>query len=158
MALGRIWVWKNVSNCLNRLRVVIKSKLYWLRWRNILHSSDYYSIWLDPLIELNLVWNECMFTDMSLSSSTAPINIAYTTKHKYVFKDGYFFTVAPGYYKTHEYGIRLKNVFEVIDTHDMHFSGAKFLAFRVATLVPFETKLIDRSLLSLHEVRKIFVD
>ena len=85
---------------------------------------------------------------------TAPINIAYTTKHKYTFKDGYFFTVAPGYYKTHEYGIRLKNVFEVIDTHDKHFSGAKFLAFRVATLVPFETKLIDRSLLSLHEVNR----
>lgn len=83
---------------------------------------------------------------------TAPINIAYTTKHKYVFKDGYFFTVAPGYYKANEYGIRLRNVFEVIDTHDKHFSGAKFLAFRVATLVPFETKLIDRTLLSFTEV------
>lgn len=83
---------------------------------------------------------------------TAPINIAYTTKHKYVFKDGYFFTVAPGYYKANEYGIRLRNVFEVIDTHDKHFSGSKFLTFRVATLVPFETKLIERTLLSSKEV------
>lgn len=86
-------------------------------------------------------------------SFVAPINIAYTTKHKYVFKDGYFFVVAPGFYKTNDYGIRLSLVFEVIDTLDKHFSGAKFLAFRVATLVPFETKLIDRALLSVQEVK-----
>ena len=90
---------------------------------------------------------------MMFFNFTAPINIAYTTKHKYVFKEGNFFTVAPGYYKNHEYGIRLKNVFEVIDTGDKHFSGAKFLAFRVTTLVPFETKLIDRTLLSVQEVK-----
>jgi Xaa-Pro aminopeptidase len=65
---------------------------------------------------------------------------------------GNFFTVAPGYYKHREFGIRLKNVFEVIDTGDRSESGAKFLAFRVATLVPFETKLIDKTLLSVQEV------
>lgn len=88
------------------------------------------------------------------SSFSAPINIAYTAKHKYeyAFKEGHFFTVAPGFYKNHEYGIRLKNVFEVIDTNDKHSNGGNFLAFQVATLVPFETKLIDRSLLSLLEV------
>ena len=89
---------------------------------------------------------------MPSCSFSAPINIAYTTKHKYVFKDGHFFTVAPGYYKNSDFGIRLKNVFEVVDTHDKHISGGKFLTFRVATLVPFETQLIDKSLLSLHEV------
>lgn len=73
-------------------------------------------------------------------------------KHKYVFKDGYFFTAAPGFYKKHQFGIRLKNVLEVVDTEDKHINGGNFLAFRVTTLVPFETKLIDRNLLSLHEV------
>jgi Xaa-Pro aminopeptidase len=86
--------------------------------------------------------------------SAAPINIAYTTRHKYVFKDGNFFTVAPGFYKHGDFGIRLKNVFEVIDTGDKSDeSSAKFLAFRVSTLVPFETKLIDTTLLSVQEVR-----
>lgn len=94
----------------------------------------------------------CHLIFSSFDSHPAPINIAYTTKHKYVFKDGYFFTVAPGYYNTHQFGIRLKNVFEVIDTGDTHYTGAKFLAFRVATLVPFETKLINRALLSVQEV------
>lgn len=94
-----------------------------------------------------------MFFFLSLLS-TAPINIAYTTKHKYAFEDGYFFVVAPGYYKTNDFGIRLSQVFEVIDTHDKHFSGAKFLTFRVSTLVPFETKLINRALLSVQEVRQ----
>lgn len=87
-----------------------------------------------------------------LFSFVAPINIAYTTKHKYVFKDGYFFVVSPGYYKANDFGIRLSLVFEVIDTHEKHFSGAKFLTFRVSTLVPFETKLIDRAILSATEV------
>lgn len=62
-------------------------------------------------------------------------------------KDGYFFTVAPGYYKKNDFGIRLKNVFEVISS-----TRSGFLEIRVATLVPFETKLIDRTMLSLNEV------
>ena len=98
--------------------------------------------------------NSAVYSCFSLSFFTAPINIAYTTRHKYVFKDGNFFTAAPGYYKHGDFGIRLKNVFEVIDTGDKSDdSGAKFLAFRVATLVPFETKLIDKTLLSVQEVR-----
>lgn len=87
-----------------------------------------------------------------VSLFTAPINIAYKTRHKYVFKEGNFFTVAPGFYKHGDFGIRLKNVFEVIDTGDKTEDGAKFLTFRVATLFPFETKLIDRMLLSVQEV------
>jgi Xaa-Pro aminopeptidase len=95
-----------------------------------------------------------VYSCFSFSFFPAPINIAYTTRHKYVFKEGNFFTVAPGFYKHGDFGIRLKNVFEVIDTGDKSDeSGAKFLTFRVATLVPFETKLIDRTLLSVQEVR-----
>lgn len=121
------------------------------------HSSDYFSFkFIRLVIELNRVWIHYSTGHSSsfLFSSPAPINIAYTNKHKYALRDGYYFSVAPGYYKAHHFGIRLKNVFEVIDTHDrVSFSGAKFLTFRVATLVPFETKLIDRTLLSSQEVR-----
>lgn len=48
--------------------------------------------------------------------------------------------------------MRLKNVLEVKDTNRMHPSGAKFLAFHDVTLVPYEPKLIDGSLLSAVEV------
>lgn len=86
-------------------------------------------------------------------SFTAPIHIAYMSKHKHTFKDGYFISIEPGYYKLNSFGIRLKCVLEVIDTNEKHYSGGKFLAFRVATLVPFETKLIDVTLLNVQEVR-----
>ncbi|CAO1403440.1 unnamed protein product [Diamesa hyperborea] len=86
-----------------------------------------------------------------LGVDESPINIAYTTKYKYTFKDGYFFSIAPGYFKPHDFGIRLKNVLEVIDTNVKHPSGSQFLAFRDTTLVPFEAKLIDKTLLSVQE-------
>lgn len=57
-----------------------------------------------------------------------------------------------GYYKNGEYGVRLKNVLEVKDTGRKHPSGAEFLAFHDVTLVPYEPKLIDSTLLSALEV------
>ncbi|KAL7023026.1 hypothetical protein ACKWTF_012476 [Chironomus riparius] len=81
-----------------------------------------------------------------LSVEESPIYISYTTKHKYALKDGYFFTVAPGYYKPNEFGVRVKNVFEVVNS-----DRKGFLEIRVISLVPFETKLIDKTMLSLNE-------
>lgn len=80
----------------------------------------------------------------------APIELFYTTRYKYTFKDGYFLSIAPGLYKPNEYGIRLKNVLEVVDAGKI--SGIRYLTFRVATLVPFEMKFIDLMLLSPAEV------
>lgn len=48
--------------------------------------------------------------------------------------------------------MRLKNVLEVKDTQRGHPSGATFLAFHDVTLVPYEPKLIDGTLLSALEV------
>lgn len=94
----------------------------------------------------------------SVNFFSAPINIGYTTaKQEFVFKEGYFFSVSPGYYKQNDFGIRLKNVYEVVDTGDRHYSGAKYLAFRVVTLFPFDAKLIDRTLLSQEEVNYCFI-
>lgn len=42
---------------------------------------------------------------------------------------------------------------EVYDTGRFHPSGRKFLAFRDVTLIPFEPKLIDKTLLSSQEKR-----
>lgn len=44
----------------------------------------------------------------------------------------------------------------MLDTGKVHPSGAKFLSFQDVTLVPFEPKMIDRSLLSAPEVITTF--
>lgn len=59
----------------------------------------------------------------------------------------------PGYFKEGDFGIRLANVLEVVDTEKSHPSGAKFLALNDITLVPYEPKLIETALLSAQEVR-----
>ncbi|KAM7362827.1 xaa-Pro aminopeptidase 2 [Cochliomyia hominivorax] len=82
-----------------------------------------------------------------------PIAIAYGHDSRYHFKEGYFFSSESGYYKNAEYGVRLKNVLEVKDTGRKHPSGAEFLAFHDVTLVPYEPKLIDSTLLSALEKR-----
>lgn len=60
----------------------------------------------------------------------------------------------PAFYKQGYFGVRLENVLEVIDTQKRHPSGARFLRFKELTLVPYEAKLIDRSLLSTQEVMR----
>lgn len=62
----------------------------------------------------------------------------------------------PGYYKNGVFGVRLENVLEVIDTGEIHEpSGLPFLAFRDVTLVPFDDKLIDRTLMCKSEVTRL---
>lgn len=79
--------------------------------------------------------------------------MSYADNNRYTFKDGYFFTNEPGYYKADAFGIRLANVLEVVDTTKRHPSGAPFLALNDITLVPYEAKLIEPALLSAQEKR-----
>jgi Xaa-Pro aminopeptidase len=51
-----------------------------------------------------------------------------------------------------DFGVKLENILEVMDTGERHPSGSRFLAFRDATLVPFEQKLVDRAMMSVQEV------
>lgn len=101
----------------------------------------------------------------------APISVEFSDHHRFTFKDGYFFTngnlkkyqlelssynkiftTEPGFFKEGDFGIRLANVLEVVDTAKSHPSGAKFLALNDITLVPYEPKLIETALLSAQEV------
>ncbi|XP_034665747.1 xaa-Pro aminopeptidase 2 [Drosophila subobscura] len=82
-----------------------------------------------------------------------PISVAYGKNSSFHFKQGYFFSSESGYYKRDDFGVRLKNVLEVVDTGHRHPSGAHFLAFQDVTLVPYEPKLIDSTLLSAVEKR-----
>lgn len=83
----------------------------------------------------------------------SPIAIQYDLEvsTKQTFKPGYFFTIEPGYYKEGYFGVRLQNVFQVIEKPWLqHTSGHKYLGFKIQTLVPYQQKLMAMELLSTH--------
>lgn len=57
----------------------------------------------------------------------------------------------PGYYKSGEYGIRLENLVVVTPAATDNGDGREWFAFETITLVPFDTSLIDRTLLNAME-------
>ena len=54
----------------------------------------------------------------------------------------------PGYYQEGSYGIRIENLLLVLDTGDVDSLGRAVLAFEDLTRVPYDDRLIDRSLLT----------
>ncbi|KAL1490820.1 hypothetical protein ABEB36_013449 [Hypothenemus hampei] len=81
----------------------------------------------------------------------SPIAIQYDLEvsTKQTFKAGYFFTIEPGYYKEGYFGVRLQNIFEVVEKPWLaHTSGHKYLGFKTLTLVPYQQKLMAMELLS----------
>ncbi|XP_053682697.1 xaa-Pro aminopeptidase ApepP [Sabethes cyaneus] len=90
-----------------------------------------------------------------LSVRESPISSSHTAKQRHNFKEGYFFAYDPGYFIPTDFGIRLENVLEVVDTGTVLPSGHKFFSFQDITLVPFEPKLIDNEMLSTTEVKWI---
>lgn len=63
----------------------------------------------------------------------------------------------PGYYKAGEFGIRIEDVIESVEAPDTRFDfdGRGALKFRPITLVPFQLKMIDLSLLTEGEIEWI---
>lgn len=67
------------------------------------------------------------------------------------------FKPEPGYYKEGYFGVRLQNVFQVIEKPWLqHTSGHKYLGFKIQTLVPYQQKLMAMELLSTHHVGFIY--
>ena len=60
----------------------------------------------------------------------------------------------PGYYKQDEYGIRCENLVYVADKGLVN-NGKKFYQFETLTLVPFDLRLIERTLLTESEINWI---
>ena len=70
-------------------------------------------------------------------------------------EEGMLISNEPGYYKEGEYGIRIENV-EMIVTKGIPENGEKeMLGFETITLVPYERKLIEISLLTDDEINQI---
>ena len=59
-----------------------------------------------------------------------------------------FFSDEPGFYKDGEFGIRIESVLRVVNLPFKDETYGKFVGFEPVTLVPFEPKLIDFSMMS----------
>ena len=65
-------------------------------------------------------------------------------------------TNEPGFYKDGGFGIRIENVMIVKEAVTPNqFGGVQFLGFEHVTLVPIQTKLIDKALLTVEEIEWI---
>ncbi|MDB5505511.1 MAG: Xaa-Pro aminopeptidase [Devosia sp.] len=78
-----------------------------------------------------------------LSVHEGPIGIS--TRYSVPFEPGNIVSNEPGYYKDGFYGIRTENLLHVVESP---IGGGNYLEFETLTLVPIDTRLIDRSLLT----------
>lgn len=67
------------------------------------------------------------------------------------FKAGMFTSIEPGYYKENDFGIRIEDVAVTVPAKTKY--GQNFLTFDTVSLVPYDRKLIDTSLLSSDQIR-----
>ncbi|KAJ1345983.1 hypothetical protein KIN20_000637 [Parelaphostrongylus tenuis] len=94
---------------------------------------------------------------INLANSVFPQAITASIGHRavntgsdYWVREGMVLTIEPGYYLVGKWGIRIENCYEVVKAKVP--SGADFLGFRALTLVPIQTSIIDKSLLSPKEI------
>ncbi|XP_067455777.1 xaa-Pro aminopeptidase 2 [Thunnus thynnus] len=62
------------------------------------------------------------------------------------FRAGMFTSIEPGYYKENDFGIRIEDVVVIVPARTKY--GNNYLTFDTVSLVPYDRKLIDTSLLS----------
>ncbi|GFW42692.1 xaa-Pro aminopeptidase 1 [Trichonephila clavipes] len=90
-----------------------------------------------------------------LNVHEGPMGIHYRTyTNDPGLQAGMILSIEPGYYEDGKFGIRLENlglVKEIKTTHNFHDTG--FLTFEPLTLVPFQAKFIDPSLLNDNEIK-----
>ncbi|XP_022615614.1 xaa-Pro aminopeptidase 2 isoform X1 [Seriola dumerili] len=67
------------------------------------------------------------------------------------FRAGMFTSIEPGYYKENDFGIRIEDVAVTVPVQTKY--GHNFLTFDTVSLVPYDKKLIDTSLLSSEQLQ-----
>lgn len=72
-----------------------------------------------------------------------------------ILQEGMLLSNEPGYYKEGEFGIRIENVEMVVKKEMPKDAEKEILGFETLTLVPYERKLIDISLLTEQEIHQI---
>lgn len=67
------------------------------------------------------------------------------------FRAGMFTSIEPGYYKENDFGIRIEDVVVTVPVTTKY--GHNYLTFDTVSLVPYDRKLIDTSLLSSEQLQ-----
>uniref|UniRef100_A0A671W4N5 X-prolyl aminopeptidase (aminopeptidase P) 2, membrane-bound n=1 Tax=Sparus aurata TaxID=8175 RepID=A0A671W4N5_SPAAU len=67
------------------------------------------------------------------------------------FRSGMFTSIEPGYYKDNDFGIRIEDVAVIVPVQTKY--GHNYLTFDTVSLVPYDRKLIDTSLLSSEQLK-----
>ncbi|GLD72765.1 xaa-Pro aminopeptidase 2 [Lates japonicus] len=67
------------------------------------------------------------------------------------FRAGMFTSIEPGYYKENDFGIRIEDIAVIVPIQTKY--GQNFLTFNTVSLVPYDRKLIDTSLLSSEQLQ-----
>lgn len=67
------------------------------------------------------------------------------------FTSGMFTSIEPGYYKDNDFGIRIEDIVVIVPAQTKH--GNNYLTFDTVSLVPYDRKLIDTSLLSSGQIQ-----
>ncbi|XP_055523640.1 xaa-Pro aminopeptidase ApepP-like [Wyeomyia smithii] len=83
-----------------------------------------------------------------VSSTSSPGNIGLL--------ENMFTSNEPGYYEADQFGIRLEDIVQVVPTEVAYdFAGRGALTFYSNTVVPLQTKLMDMTLMSDHEIELV---
>ncbi|XP_047441955.1 xaa-Pro aminopeptidase 2 [Mugil cephalus] len=67
------------------------------------------------------------------------------------FRAGMFTSIEPGFYKENDFGIRIEDIAVTVPAHTKY--GHNYLTFDTVSLVPYDRKLIDISLLSSEQLQ-----
>ncbi|KAM6953021.1 xaa-Pro aminopeptidase 2 [Lycodopsis pacificus] len=67
------------------------------------------------------------------------------------FRTGMFTSIEPGYYKENDFGIRIEDVAVIVPVHTKY--GHNYVTFDTVSLVPYDRKLIDITLLSSEQLQ-----
>ncbi|KAJ8351197.1 hypothetical protein SKAU_G00226730 [Synaphobranchus kaupii] len=67
------------------------------------------------------------------------------------FEEGMFTSIEPGYYKEDDFGIRIEDVAVVVPAETKY--GHNYLTFETISLVPYDRKLIDTSIMSPQQLQ-----
>lgn len=67
------------------------------------------------------------------------------------FRSGMFTSIEPGYYKDNDFGIRIEDIAVIVPAQTKY--GHNYLTFDTVSLVPYDRKLIDTSLLSSEQLQ-----
>ncbi|XP_042203854.1 uncharacterized protein LOC121853643 isoform X2 [Homarus americanus] len=77
----------------------------------------------------------------------APIQVRIYSTEEHKLEVGHFFSDEPGYYQDNQWGIRLETILTVVTKETEYKFDKQSLGFEPVTLVPFEAKLINTTLL-----------